>query len=168
MIFVPGFSGEKLVRNLGKRASFGNQARVRRFYSIHIRPDHRLLRAERSAENGGRIVRAPAPERGLNALGSRGDETGDDGDNALVKKRTQTCFSARPRWRHQRLRAAVMWIGDNHLGGGNSDAAQAELADRACNKKSRETLADSGDGVERARRQLMNQRRSTKEPVRFV
>jgi hypothetical protein len=70
--------------------------------------------------------------------------------------------------RHQGLGAAVMRIGDNNLGGGNGDAAQAKLANRACDERSREALADSRNSVERAGCQLMKQRRSAEEPIQFL
>jgi hypothetical protein len=61
-----------------------------------------------------------------------------------------------------------MTIGNDDLRGGNWDAAQTKLANRARDKRSREAFADSGDGIERAGRQLAKQRRAAKEPVQFV
>ena len=97
-----------VVRQSFDDASFRNTIRIRTHHSIDVRPDGELARLAQRGENRGRIVTAVAPQRRLQSILVRGNETRNDCDSReflrhdCVKsglrllpqdRRSQFCFS---------------------------------------------------------------------------
>src|SRR5262249_30714755 len=91
-------------------AGFGDKPRVRGFYAVDVGPDDGLLGVQRGPQDGGRIVRTPAAQGGLDAVRGGGDEAGDDGDDPIVEQRAKARFGLDASGGHQRLGAPVVRV----------------------------------------------------------
>ena len=98
------------------------------------------------------------------AILGRADESGHHGNDSVLQQGPQPRFATLARAVHDRIRAAVIRIGDNQFGGFDGFAAHAEFLEGARHHGRGEPFAEARDGVQSARRQFAQQRGAFAEP----
>ena len=113
---VIGQFGHLFVAQLVEAAGIGDDARISRQDAIDIGPNLNLISIQHCADDGARIVRTAAAQRGRHALDCSADKAGDHWDNPFFDQWQQASATTFLGLIHQRFSAAKDGIGDNNLG----------------------------------------------------
>ena len=103
-----GELGGFAIGNFRNGARAGNEARIGGEHAIHVGPDDHFVRCERTAQNGGGIIRAAAAQRGEHTFSRRADKSGDYRNYSLLQQRAKARFATFPRGRHQGFGGAMI------------------------------------------------------------
>ena len=143
--------------DLGHGPRAGDGARVHGEHAVHVGPDLDLLRVEQRAEERGGPVGAAAAEGGGDSLLGGADEAGQQGNPPLADQGQDASAQAGLGVGQSRLGAAEGVVRHQDLTRIDGLRGQAAGREGGGGDLEREALAHGRDGVERARRELLEE-----------
>ena len=165
---VIGQFGRFRVGDLGQHLGIRHQPRIGAHDAIHVGPDPKLGRVQRRRQDGGRIIRTAASQRGGPAVGGGAIEARHHRNRALADQRQQVGPRLLPRRLHQRGRVAEHGVGDNQLPGVHRRGGRAFGLQVLRHQQRREPLAHGHGFIHRARRPLVQHRHAAHDALEFA
>jgi hypothetical protein len=156
------------IRHARQRARLLHQSGVSAQNAVHIGVDDDLLGLQRGANQGRRIIRSAAAEGRRYSLGRRGDESGDDRNDAGIEHRSQLAADALTSRLALDDRRLVALVGDDQRASIDVARLASRLPQRTSEEGRAETLAKRHEQGPGARRLLAQQPDALEERGQLV
>jgi len=137
-----------------QRLRLWHDTRIGGHDAINVRPDLDLIRLERRAQDSGGVIAAAATQRGDHALLSCAHKAGHHRNAPALEHWRQSRLHLRSRLIQQRRRLAKVIVRHDQRGRLDRLGFEAGGGERARQHRDREALAERGDQIQTARRQL--------------
>jgi hypothetical protein len=115
--------------------------------SVHVGPDDEFFGVHDVGNDRAGKIGAIAAERGDTSVGSRTNETGDDGDEAGFEKRKKSGTAPLAGFFQLRLGVAERVTGKDEIGGSDGDSGDSGLLETGGKETSAEAFAKGGEAI---------------------
>ena len=120
--------------------------------TVDIGPDDEFFGVDDVSNDRAGKIGAVAAERGDATVGSRANESGDDGDKADFEKRKKSGAAASASLFEVRLGVAERVAGKDKIGGSDRDRSDADFFESGGEETSAEAFAERGETIREFRR----------------
>jgi hypothetical protein len=137
-----------VVAQLVQEPGFGGFVRVGGIDTVHVSPDDEFFGVHDVSDDSSRKIGTVATEGSDAAVGRGADETGDDGDDAVLEQREKDGAAALARLFEVRLGVAEIVAGQDKVRGRDGHGGDSGFFQRGGEKARTEAFSKGGEAIE--------------------